>query len=251
MSDDWPGEAFFTLHHDLPREGPGEAADVAWAVSLAGLRPDGVVCDAACATGGDIAALLDAVPKGRVVGFDLHQGFVDTAGRRFAQDPRVNVLQGQLIRHGDGDLPDPRDLVPFDLIWCAGACNFEGVTECLEAWKTALRPGGAVAFSEVAWFHPEPPEEVRAFWAEYPAMTDEAGVTARIEAAGYEILGQRRLSDAAWEAYYRPLDQRVAALRPTVDAELAEVLDASDEEARMWRTYRDVFGYVLSVVRPR
>ena len=53
-------------------------------------------------------------------------------------------------------MPDPADLGPFDLIWCAGAVYFEGITECLQAWAPALKPGGAVAFSEVCWFTDTP-----------------------------------------------------------------------------------------------
>jgi hypothetical protein len=32
----WDAEAFFTLHAELPREGPGETADVAWAAEHGG-----------------------------------------------------------------------------------------------------------------------------------------------------------------------------------------------------------------------
>ena len=34
-----PEDAFFTVHRDLEREGPGEAADVIWALEVAG-TPD-------------------------------------------------------------------------------------------------------------------------------------------------------------------------------------------------------------------
>ena len=53
MSSDM--EAFFTLHRDLPREGPGEPADVAWAALLAGLPQDvpGTTINRLCASGMD------------------------------------------------------------------------------------------------------------------------------------------------------------------------------------------------------
>ena len=53
---DW--EAFFTVHSDLPREGPGEAADVAWALALGSVPEGAVICDAGAGSGGDGAALL-------------------------------------------------------------------------------------------------------------------------------------------------------------------------------------------------
>ena len=65
------------------------------------------------------------------------------------------------------------------------------------------------------------------------------------------MLGQRRLSDAAWEAYFTPLDARIAALRTRgADPALAQVLDEAEEEAACWRAHRDEYGYLLSVVRP-
>lgn len=72
-------DAFFQLHADLPREGPGEAADIAWAAELADLKPDALVLDAASGPGGDIDALLRAAPKGHVTAVDLHGPFMDAA----------------------------------------------------------------------------------------------------------------------------------------------------------------------------
>jgi hypothetical protein len=81
-------------------------------------------------------------------------------------------------------------------------------------------------------------------------MSNEAGITQQIEDAGYVVLGQRRLSDAAWEAYYSPLDTRIAELRGWADAALNTVLDEATEEAACWRAHRDEYGYLISVVRP-
>lgn len=243
-------KAFFTLHRDLPREGPGERGDVSWAAEVAGLPSDAAICDAACGPGADIPAMLFAAPEAHVVGFDLHQPFVDDANRRFAGDARVSVVQGRLIRDASDDLPDPNDLGPFDMIWCAGAAYFHGVTECLTAWRGALKQGGAVAFSDAVWFTDKPSEMARENWLDYPAMTDAAGVADRIAAAGYDIIASRRLSDAAWEGYYGPIERRIADLRPGADAALNAVLDEAEAEARAWRTCRHEFGYLLSVVRP-
>ena len=243
-------KAFFTLHRDLPREGPGERGDVSWAAEVAGLPRDAAICDAGCGPGADIPALLFAAPDGRVTAFDLHEGFVADAAARFENDDRVTVLQARLIAKDDG-LPDPAALGSFDLIWCAGAAYFEGVQECLEAWRPALRPGGAVAFSDACWFTDDPSPEAAEQFLEYPAMTDPAGIDERVRAAGYETLASRALSDAAWEGYYGPMERRIAELRPGADAALLEVLDENAREARIWRAHRDEFGYLLSVVRPR
>ncbi|MEZ5714444.1 MAG: squalene/phytoene synthase family protein [Paracoccaceae bacterium] len=66
---------------------------------------------------------------------------------------------------------------PFDLIWCAGAIYFIGVTEALAGWRDALAPGGVVAFSQACLFRPDPPQAVDDLFEGYP-VTDAAGIAA-------------------------------------------------------------------------
>ena len=233
-------KAFFALHRDLPREGPGEAADVAWAAGQAGLSPTARMVDVACGPGGDIAALLAAAPEGHVTALDKTVHFVDQARTRWQGDPRVTLLRADMaVIHN-----------AYDFIWCAGAVYFLGVTEALEAWRKSLRPGGMIAFSEACWFNDVPSVRAAALWQGHRAMTDAGGIADRVAAAGYEVVGTRRLSDQAWEDYYGPLDARIAVLRPGADAALTKVLDETEEEAACWRAHRDEFGYLVSVVRP-
>ncbi len=239
MSDNM--DAFFQLHRDLVREGPGEAADVRWATGLAGLKPNAQIVDIACGAGADTASLLEAAPKGHLTALDLTPHFVETVRAAWADDPRVTVLRADMARIAN----------TYDFIWCAGAAYIIGVDQALANWRKALRPGGTIAFSDAVWFTSDRSPRAEALWADYPAMVDEAGLNAKIAQAGYEILGQRRVSDQGWENYYGPLDKRIAALRPGADAALTAVLDEAEEEAACWRAHRDEFGYVLSVIRPR
>lgn len=242
MSDGWDREAFFRLHADLPREGPGETADVAWAAGVAGL-PDGArILDAASGPGGDIGALLRAAPDCHVTATDLHAPFIEAARARWGHNPRVNLIVG--------DMTAPEG--PFDLIWCAGAVYFLGIEAALGAWRAALAPGGAIAFSEPCYFTDTPSDGARAFWEGEGVEIGDAAVIARqVAAAGYGTVATRALSDVAWESYFRPLEDRIARLRPTADDRLAATLDAAAAEYRTWRAHRAEMGYLLSVVRPR
>lgn len=236
---DWA--AFFMLYDELPRAGPGDRESLDWALDLAGVPDDGTICDAGCGPGADIEGILAHLPKGRVEAVEMHPHYAARAAARFAADPRVRVRQGDM-----GTLTGP-----FDLIWSAGALYFLGVTEGLTRWRSALAPGGAVAFSEACWFTDRPSDRARAFWArEYPQMTDEAGIAAQVAAADYRVLDLRRLPDAAWENYFGPMQARIAALRPGADAALAGVLDAATEEIATWRAARAEYGYLLIVARP-
>ncbi len=231
--------AFFTLHRDLPREGPGEAADVAWATALAQTPADAAIADLACGPGADIAALLAAAPEGHVTGIDKQQHFVDAVNARFGDDPRVTARQGDMAQ------PDGQ----FDLIWCAGALYILGLQKGLRGWRTSLRPGGAIAFSQPCYFASNPSDAAMAFWGGDEVLGQPA-LAAQIGLAGYALLGTRRLSDAAWEAYYQPQDARIDQLWPDADDDLRHVLTEAREEAQQWRAVRAETGYLLCVVRP-
>jgi SAM-dependent methyltransferase len=234
-------QAFFRLHADLPREGPGETADVSWAAEVAGLRPEGHVLDAASGPGGDIGALLRAVPDGHVTAVDLHAPFIDAARARWGQNKRVTLQVADMTAPGG----------PFDMIWCAGAVYFLGIEAAMQAWRGTLAPGGAIAFSEPCFFTETPSDGARAFWAgEGVQIGTEASIKTRIAAAGFETLATRRLSAVAWESYYRPMEARIAQLRPAADPELSRVLDEGAAEIAGWRAHKAETGYLLSVVRP-
>ena len=184
-------------------------------------------------------AVLKVAPEGRVLAVDMHQGFVDAVAKRFEGDKRVIAKAGSMMReHG-----------PFDLIWSAGAVYFVGVAEALNTWSKALAPGGAVAFSEPCLFRPAPGEAVNTLF-EGHLPDNEAGIRAKVEAAGYEVLGTRRISDAGWEAYYQPQEARIEMLRAEEDDALDSVLDEAEAEIAIWRKHREDFGYLLCVARP-
>ena len=233
--------AFFTLHSEVSREGPGDAGSLAWAMDLAGVAPDASILDAGAGPGGDIAGLLAGAPRGHVTAIEAHAPFVDRIQAAWEGDARVSAQTGDMAAPGGA----------FDFIWCAGALYFLGITKGLQAWRDVLTPGGAVAFSELTLFTDTPAPEVLAFRDDYPDFAGIDTLKARIEAAGYELLGLQKLPDAAWENYLTPLDARAEMLRPDTDDEMRAVLDEHATEAALWRRYRDQFGYALAVVRPR
>lgn len=231
---------FFRLHEGLPRQGPGETADVTWAAEIAGLKPDARICDAGCGPGADVGALLRAAPEGRVLAIDAHAPFIEEARARFALQRRVRFEAGDMAKV-EG---------PFDFIWSAGAIYFLGIETGLRGWRAALAPGGTVAFSEPCLFTDAPSEGAVAFWQGYPRLTDAQGIADQVAAAGYRVLGTRALADVAWESYYRPLEARIAAMKPGADAELAQAIAAEEAEIAGWRAHRAETGYLLVVAAP-
>lgn len=235
-------EAFFTVHKDLPREGPGTADDVDWACGLAAVAPDAVICDAGAGPGGDVPALVAHVPCGRVLAVEKFPGFVAQGQARFAKAPRVQVEIGDMA-----SLPG-HALAPFDMIWCAGALYFLGLEGGIDCMARALKPGGVLAFSEPCFFVEDPSRAARDFWEGYRAGTAQSIATA-LQTAGFEMLGQRHLPDASWEAYYHPMLARIAQLRDRSSQWLEPMLDACTAEADAWRVVRGETGYLLTVAR--
>lgn len=235
---DW--DAFFTVHKDLPREGPGAPEDVAWACALAGVPGDAAICDAGSGPGGDVAALLSAAPRGHVVAVDLHFG--EAADARLADEPRARGVSADFAALEA--LPE----APFDLIWCAGALYLLGLEEGPRTLARALKPAGVLAFSEPCRFVEEPSPEAEAIFGGYPLRNADQ-IVAILETQGFTVLGHRPVPDAGWEAYFQPMEARIAELRPGADASLAAMLDQCAQEAADWRANRAEVGYLLVVAR--
>ena len=249
FSDPAQRAAFFAVHNDMPREGPGDRASVEQALRLASPLPARLdVLDIACGPGGQTLDLADLLPDARITALDAYPAFLDQLEAR-ARD--AGVLDRIDIARGDmGRLTYPPQ--SFDLIWCEGAAYIVGFDTALATWKPLLKPGGVLALTEPVWLTDNPPPSVRACWAEYPAMEDVASARRRAVAQGYDLAGDFMLTDAAWWThYYGPLEHRLnvaidrLAGDPVAEAVLAEIRDEIDCR----RAYPDTYGYLFLVLR--
>ncbi|MEO1977040.1 MAG: methyltransferase domain-containing protein [Paracoccaceae bacterium] len=232
---------FIELYSRLDRQGPGLPEEVRWVVTRLGLCGALRVCDAGCGTGADCQTLADCLPDARIEGIEAVPEFVEAAQARLDGLPNVSVRRGDMaVLSG-----------PYDLIWSAGALYFLGVDKGLTAWRGALAPGGAVAFSQAVLLGGEEPQAVRDFWAPEPDITDREGLRAQVEAAGYEVVDTRLLTGAPWAAYYGTLAAGIAALRPEASPAMEEVLDGAEREIALWQQAPERIAYLLVLARPR
>ncbi|PYN11235.1 MAG: SAM-dependent methyltransferase [Candidatus Rokuibacteriota bacterium] len=179
---------FWELHSGLPREGPGSDDSTREALRLVGRLPDEPrILDIGCGPGMQTLVLARET-YGRIIAVDRHQPYLDELDRRAKRQwlsDRIHTINASMMAL---DLPDET----FDLIWSEGAIYVMGFEQGLRAWKRLLKPGGAIAVTEVSWLGPPIPDDVRRFWtAAYPAMTDTAGNLRTIEMAGYAPLDRR------------------------------------------------------------
>lgn len=242
-------EAFFTLHRDIPREGPGSDAATRRAIGrLPALPKNPAVLDMGCGPGKQTLVLAQelGVP---IVAIDFHQPFLDQLDRSVAARGLSSLIT---IRQADmGALDYPPDSV--DLIWAEGSIFILGFKAGLENWSRFLKPGGIVVASEMTWLADDPPAEVSRFMtAAYPPMTDIAGNVALAAEAGYEVFDHFVLPSEDWfTEYLTPLGERADTLRAraATDPDLAHVLEEHDREADICRRYGDSFGYVFFMMR--
>ena len=209
------------LYGGLERAGPGSAADTLRALALCGVSGPVRVLDIGCGPGAASLVLLAALPEATVTATDLFAPFLADAERRVAA-----AGEAARFRTVEADMAAlPFAPGSFDLLWCEGAAYIIGVPQALAAWRGLLAPGGRLAFSEAVWLTETPAPRARAMFEGYAAMTDVAGVRARIAAAGWRLLGDFVLSPAAWQSYYGPLEARAR----TLDADAAGRRDAGGD----------------------
>jgi SAM-dependent methyltransferase len=233
----------------LAQGAPGNEASTLHALDAIPDR-DGIrrVLDLGAGHGRTTLSLARALPGAQVVAVDVHAPFVEG----IAEEAREAGLAGR-VRGLCGDMERiDVDVGSIDLIWAEGSIYVVGVERALATWHLWLRPGGWVAFSDIAWWTGSPSGQASAFWAsEYPDMVPEATTCARAEAAGYRVLKRFHLTAEAHDAYYGPLEARIGELARCVDADVKHVLRSLRREIDIVRRFSDEAGYTFFILQRR
>ncbi|GGP86191.1 class I SAM-dependent methyltransferase [Saccharothrix coeruleofusca] len=237
-------EAFFALHHDLPRQGPGSDATTRLLLALAGPLPDRPrALDIGCGPGRSALVLAEAGAE--VTAVDTHEPFLDQLRRSAVRRGlRVTAEHRSMT-----DLPYPD--ASFDLVWAEGSAYLMGFDQALSAWRRLLAPGGALVVTECGWTTLDPAPAARAFWdAAYPLRTTAQTITAATR-AGYTVTATYLLPDRDWfDEYYAPLERRADAADPALPG-MAEALAWTRREIDLRRAHGADYGYTGYVLRPR
>jgi serine/threonine-protein kinase HipA len=239
---------FFTVHRDLPREGPGTDASTLEALRrLPPLPAAPRVLDLGCGPGAQTLVLARALGT-RILAVDGHQPFLDQLTSRAAAAGLGHLIEARCADFGA--LDEPAGSV--DLIWSEGAIFCLGFAAGIEAWRPLLRAGGLMVLTEMAWLVPEPAPEIREYMAaEYPPLTSIAANLDLARAAGMEVLDHFTLPPEAWWTYYEPIAARLAELRPQAagNPALEAVLDVNATEIEMYRRHGASYGYECFLLR--
>lgn len=242
-------EALFTLHCDIPREGPGSDEATSDAIRrLPPLPSRPRILDLGCGPGKQTLVLARHFQT-PIIAVDFHAPYLDRL-RQSAEAQGLSDLVNTRLGRMEELQEQPGSV---DLIWIEGAIYIVGFAEGLRLWRPLLRDGGLLVASEAAWLSDDPPAEAQAFWDEaYPAMTTVEGNIKTAAERGYQVLDHFTLLRAAWwDEYYTPLTERVARLRPEADTNpaLAHVLDDTEREIAIYDRHGHSFGYVFYLMR--
>ncbi|MFD0337474.1 bifunctional class I SAM-dependent methyltransferase/N-acetyltransferase [Streptomyces sp. NPDC127117] len=241
-------EAFFSLHHNLPRQSPGSDATTRRLLEFAGPLPRRPrVLDLGCGPG-RAALLLAAEAGAEVTAVDLHRPFLDelreAAGARGLGD-RIRTVRADMAELTGPDFPDGS----FDLVWAEGSAYIIGFDTALRDWRRLLAPGGSLVVTECVWTTDAPTAEARAFWEQETSMRPVAGNTAAAVAAGHHVLGVLVQPDSDWDECYVPLAERVESADASTPG-MQWALAATREELAMRREHGAEYGYAGYVLRP-
>jgi len=242
----------FTMHENLPRQGPGSNACTRKAFSMLTdlpARPE--ILDIGCGAGMQTVELARICPGCRITATDVHQPYLDQlAGSAASAGVRDRITT---VRASMDDLPFPDG--SFDVLCAEGSICVIGFREGLASWRRLLRPGGYLCLTEAAWFVEDPSPEAAAFWNDcYPAIKSVAANRAIAEDAGYEVVATFPLPASAWwDDYYTPMIERLADLRSKVAGNPeAEALIAFEErEIAVHREHGSEYGYEFFILRKK
>ena len=242
-------QALLTLHHGLPRGGPGSDRNTKKALNLLPGLPDKPrVLDLGCGPGKQTLVLAKELEV-KITAVDIYSGFLDqliTLAQRRGLSHLVEPVQADMNK-----LEYPHN--SWDLVWSEGAIFIAGFENGLRMCNPWLGSGGLMAVTEATWLKPDPPSEVWDFWqANYPAIQD---IEANIECArkaGFEMLDHFTLEDEDWlQEYWAPMRLRFDALEKSTEpgCKLAQVVEAARYEIEIFEKYSEYYGYVFYLMR--
>lgn len=243
------------FHPSLPRLGPGDgkstrrALEMLYGKGLEGLGKEFRVLDLGCGNGAQTLHLAAALP-GRVTAVDDHQPYLDELERRARAQGLADRIETRCADMSGLDLKGET----FDLVWAEGSIFVMGVPQALPAWRSFLKPGGCLGFTELTWLEDGAPDECREFFAaEYPPMAGVADHLGAIADCGYDLVGRFTLPESSWlESFYDAVARRLETYEPPCDdQESLGIVERIHREIGMYRKYSRWYGYVFFLMRTR
>lgn len=230
---------FYRIFDPLEPRGPGSESDTLAALRKVPMKPSQIL-EVGCGQG--IATRLLAQQC------DAQITAIDNDEEAIKALQASNQEHAEQIRFECASMTDlPYAERSFDLIWSEGSAYIMGVENAFKQWRPLLNQGGVLVLSDLVWSTDDANETAKAFWgSEYPDMTTVETRIKQAKAAGYQVVDTFPISDAAWEAYYQPLSQQVAALKDELTN--SQAIKDIERELSAYRQRDDQFDYQMFIL---
>ena len=240
-------DLIYEIFSPLSQGAPGNDASTLRALDAVPCRDSVLqVLDLGVGHGRTTLILAKTLQDAHFTAVDIHAPFLESLARDARNTgvaDRVYPLLGDMaaIKVAEKSM---------DLIWAEGSIYVIGIQCALAMWHRWLRPAGCVVFSDFAWWTDDPSETPSRFWAtEYPEMANENSIRSCAEAIGYRVVSSFRVPREGHDAYYVPLEARVAELAGHRDAGVLKVLESIQEEIDISRRFSDEAGYTFFILQ--
>ncbi|EGU41805.1 methyltransferase [Vibrio ichthyoenteri ATCC 700023] len=230
---------FYRIFDPLERRGPGSELDTLTALRKVPMKPNQIL-EIGCGQG--IATRLLAEHC------DAHITAIDNDEEAIKALQASNQEHVEQLRFECASMTDlPYAERSFDLIWSEGSAYIMGVENAFKQWRSRLNEGGVLVLSDLVWATDAPNNPAKAFWgSEYPDMTTVETRIKQAKAAGYQVVDTFPITDEAWEAYYQPLSQQVAALKEQIPN--SQAIKDIERELDAYRQRDGQFDYQMFIL---
>lgn len=240
---------FYELFEDLPRQGPGSTESTLKALAfIKNVPTKPVVLDIGCGCGKQTLILAQKL-RTKVLAIDNHRPVLDRLDQ-MAKQKKLPIETRELSM-----IDMPFEDESFDILWAEGSLFIIGLVRGLKDFRVFLKPKGYLAFSELCWFHTDPPAEAKEYFNRvYPDIRTMDEVRQIATDSGYKVIGSFRLPESAWwDDYFTPMLERMKELK-SKNAGVAEAEAIYAEctlETEMFRRYSQSYGYAFFVLQKR
>jgi SAM-dependent methyltransferase len=233
-------EAFWRIHENLPRQGPGSTKTTNKLLAKANPRSSiRKAIDMGCGPGRSSLVMAE---KGIVVtAIDTHQPFLDELSKQAKSSQLDKLIQ---VKNMSMD----KVLFPagsFNLVWSEGTSYIIGFQNALLTWKKLLAPEGKMVITDSFWLTDNRSPKAVEFWKADPLMmTIEQAVKVAVD-SGYSVDYQYLQPDSDWfDEYYTPMEQRLKSLSTISDEGMHEALSIAELEINIRKKYGEEYGHI-------
>jgi len=206
------------------------------------------ILDIGCGAGRQTLHLAKYL-RGQITAIDYFPVMLDKINKRIEEEGlcgRIKTIQGSM-----DDMPFGNE--EFDLVWSEGAIFIVGFEKGINDWKRFIKKGGYLAVTDTAWITKTRPDEVNDFWNScYPEIDTVSNNIKKIENAGYVPAASFALPEECWiENFYLPLQKQndVFLKKHNYSQAAKDVVEETEHEFKMYRTYKDYYSYVFYIMK--